>query len=67
MWEIEGGGNPDFVRFNIMKDVSVGTDPVVFHNVLSGNRKSVESARSLNIANPKNASEPFTVSVYTIF
>ncbi|AFU16636.1 DeoR family transcriptional regulator [Bacillus thuringiensis] len=66
-WEVEGGGNPDLVSFNVMKDVSAGTDPVVFHDVLSGNRTSVVSARSLYIANPKNASEPFTVSVYAIY
>ncbi|EOO22079.1 hypothetical protein ICM_06311 [Bacillus cereus BAG1X2-3] len=66
-WEVEGGGNPDLVRFNVMKGVSAGTDPVVFHDVLSGNRTSVVSARSLYIANPKNASEPFTVSVSAIY
>lgn len=66
-WEIEGGGDPDFISFNVMKDVSAGTDHIVFHDVLSGNRTSVISARSLYIANPKNASEPFKASVYAIF
>ncbi|PEO61499.1 DeoR family transcriptional regulator [Bacillus toyonensis] len=66
-WEIEGGGDPDFVSFNVMQDVSAGTDPVHFKGVLSGNRTAVVSKRSLYIANPGDASEPFTVKVYAIY
>ncbi|QIW21385.1 DeoR family transcriptional regulator [Bacillus thuringiensis] len=66
-WVITGGGDPNIISFNVMKDVSAGTDPVVFHDVLSGNRTSVVSARSLYIANPKNALDPFNVSVYAIY
>ncbi|MDO8161668.1 DeoR family transcriptional regulator [Bacillus toyonensis] len=66
-WIITGGGDPDIISFNVMKDVSAGTDPVIFSGVLSGNRTNVVSERSLYIANPKNALDPFTVSVYAIY
>lgn len=66
-WEIEGGGDPDFISFNVMEDKSAAVDPVHFTGVLSGNRTNVVSKRSLYIANPSNASGPFTVSVYAIF
>ncbi|MDP1422130.1 DeoR family transcriptional regulator [Peribacillus simplex] len=66
-WEIEGGGNPDLISFNVMEDRSAAVDPVLFTGVLSGNRTNVVSKRLLYIANPSNASEPFTVSVYAVF
>ncbi|MFD0769495.1 DeoR family transcriptional regulator [Bacillus sp. CGMCC 1.60114] len=68
-WEVdtEGMGDPNIVLFNVMNHVSDGTDPVVFHDVLSGKRTSIVSARSLYIANPKNVVGAFTVNVYAIF
>ncbi|MED4965373.1 DeoR family transcriptional regulator, partial [Heyndrickxia coagulans] len=47
--------------------VSSGTDPIIFSAVLNGNRTTVESGRSLYIANPRNAADPFNVSVYAIY
>ncbi|PFJ91591.1 DeoR family transcriptional regulator [Bacillus cereus] len=66
-WVITDGGNPDIISFNVMKDVSSGTDPIIFSAVLNGNKTTVESARSLYIANPRNAADPFNVSVYAIY
>lgn len=62
-WEVIGGGDPDFISFNVMEDKSAATDPTHFSGVLSGNRTSVISKRSLYIANPKNATSEFTVIV----
>ena len=29
-WVITDGGNPDIISFNVMKDVSSGTDHIIF-------------------------------------
>lgn len=66
-WEVENDDNAEHISFDVMKNVTEGVGTTIFKDVLSGNRTSEVSARSLYIANPKNASEPFTVSVYAIY
>ncbi|KOY83473.1 DeoR family transcriptional regulator [Lysinibacillus macroides] len=66
VWEIEGGGDPDLISFNVMQDKSAATDPVIFKDVLNGNRTAVKSIRSLYIADPSGASSSFIVHVYAI-
>lgn len=65
-WEIEGGGDPDSIKFNVMQDKSAASDPVIFKDVLNGNRTEVKSIRSLYIADPSGASSSFVVHVYAI-
>ncbi|MCR9163827.1 MAG: DeoR family transcriptional regulator [bacterium] len=53
---------PDGVSFNVMKDKSVAVDPVVFKSVKNGTVTKNSDDRNLYIANPKGASEAFTVT-----
>ncbi|PIJ96186.1 DeoR family transcriptional regulator [Lysinibacillus sphaericus] len=62
-WEIEDG---DDYTFNVMQDVCAGTDPVIYSNVMSGNRTEVNSQTSLYIANPDGPNGTFLVNVYAI-
>ncbi|MBH5318808.1 DeoR family transcriptional regulator [Paenibacillus sp. GSMTC-2017] len=67
LWEVEGGGvDPYDITFNVMRDVSAGTDPVELEGVITGNASRVVSARSLYIANPSGAQSSFVVKVYAI-
>jgi hypothetical protein len=54
---------PAGIVFNVMKDVSGGTDPVIFRDITNGTVTDMNQDRSLYIANPRNAGENFTVSV----
>jgi hypothetical protein len=52
---------PDGVRFNVMRDVSRGKDPVELRNVSNGLSIQNPSQRSLYIANPNGANKAFQV------
>ncbi len=54
------------IHFDVMQDVSGGTDPVIYTNVFDGNRETVVRERSLYIANPEGADADFTVEVYQV-
>lgn len=53
-------------HFNVMKDVSGGTDPTIWSNVYSGNTTDVQTDRSFYIANPSGTNSNFTVKVYAL-
>jgi hypothetical protein len=57
---VEGGG--DGITFDIMKDVSGGTDPVVLPNAHDGSAFKASDGDRYYIANPKNASADFNVT-----
>ncbi|WJE55749.1 hypothetical protein QRE66_29905 (plasmid) [Bacillus cereus] len=63
-WVIVGAS--DGIRFNVMRDVSAGKDPVIWNNIYSGNSTDVKTHRSFYISNPSGASGNFTVNVYAI-
>ncbi|MBL0385134.1 DeoR family transcriptional regulator [Tumebacillus sp. ITR2] len=68
LWEIDQS-NPEWqsISFDVMQDVSGGSDPVIFNSLMSGNRTDLDgSGRSLYIANPAHATESFTVQVYAL-
>ncbi|QIP16199.1 DeoR family transcriptional regulator [Spirosoma aureum] len=66
-FEVVDSPNPDAIHFDVMRDKSVGFDPIEYKNAYSGfQSNNVEPFRSLYIANPENASAPFTVNVYSI-
>ncbi|WP_199337632.1 MULTISPECIES: hypothetical protein [unclassified Nostoc] len=52
---------PDGVNFNVMRDVSGGTDPVELTNVTNGSLLQNPNQRSLYIANPTGAQTAFQV------
>lgn len=51
------------IVFDVMKDVSGGTDPTIFHDLTNGSETDTNQDRSLYIANPRHTTENFTVSV----
>lgn len=53
-------------KFNVMRDVSGGTDPVIWRDIYNGNTTGVNTHRAFYIANPSGADANFTVSVYAI-
>jgi hypothetical protein len=57
-WSAPGG-----ITFDVMKDVSGGTDPVIHAGLTNGSITSNDQARSLYIANPRNATGDFLVTV----
>lgn len=52
---------PNNVSFKVMQDISGGFDPVKLRNVNNGSKTRNPDKRSLYIANPKGASDSFTV------
>lgn len=52
---------PDNVSFNVMQDRSSAKDPVKLENVSNGSKTRNPDQRSLYIANPRGASDSFTV------
>ncbi|MCU0287597.1 MAG: DeoR family transcriptional regulator [Acidobacteria bacterium] len=54
---------PTGISFNVMKDVPMGRDPVIFYGIANGTITKMYKARSLYIANPRWADSSFTVSV----
>jgi hypothetical protein len=52
---------PKGVSFKVMRDVSGGTDPVIFTNVNNNTRTQNPKQRSLYIANPVGARKGFRV------
>lgn len=54
-------------HFNVMKDVSGGTDSTIWSNVYSGNTTDVQTDRSFYIANPSGTNSNFTVKVYALY
>lgn len=52
---------PRGVRFKVMRDVSGGTDPVIFTNVGNNTQTRNPKQRSLYIANPVGARQGFRV------
>lgn len=55
--------SPEGITYDVMQDVSGGTDPVIHHGLTNGSVTSNNQSRSLYIANPRNASSDFLVSV----
>ncbi|AHN22022.1 DeoR family transcriptional regulator [Lysinibacillus sphaericus] len=66
LWKVEGGGDSNAIKFNVMQDKSAATDPVIFKGILSGNRTDAKSIRSLYIADPSGATSSFVVHVYAV-
>ncbi|HEY9803681.1 MAG TPA: hypothetical protein V6D25_25285 [Leptolyngbyaceae cyanobacterium] len=60
-WRVPGN-----IEFNVMEDKSGGTDPVILRDARSGTVTGVFGQRSIYIANPRNATESFTVQVLNI-
>lgn len=61
------GSSPDGITFDVMKDVSGGTDPTIWSGVRNGSQTSYSSYRSVYIANPSGASKSFTVLAYAVY
>ena len=54
---------PQGIVFNVKKDKSWASDPTIFSDVTNGTITNTYDARSLYIADPRHASENFTVKV----
>lgn len=54
-WFITENDNFKNIVFNVMKDVPLWTDPVIFRGLRNGDITSYVSERQLYIANPENA------------
>jgi hypothetical protein len=65
-WNISGNSSAGRISFDVMRDISAGTDPVIFSGLRNGSRTGYYSSRSLYIANPREAGgHSFVVSVAT--
>lgn len=54
VWAISNNSQENVIAFDVMKDVSGGTDPTIFSNLGQGSVTATNTDRSLYIANPKN-------------
>ena len=60
--------NPDWqaIHFDVVRDVSGGSDHTIYSNVYDGQHVSIESHRTLYISNPKGTNSDFTVECYQV-
>lgn len=66
-WQVSETEAPDAVRFDVMEDKSLQTDPVIFTNLTNGAQTDVKQARRLYIANPTGSNGgSFLVTVYAV-
>ncbi|MWC29138.1 DeoR family transcriptional regulator [Paenibacillus sp. MMS18-CY102] len=67
-WEISsfGSDDPNSISFSVAQDVSGGSDPTIFTNVVNGKYTDVYEHRSLYIAKPNGATANFVVSIFAI-
>ncbi|WP_255293913.1 phosphatidylinositol-specific phospholipase C [Bacillus toyonensis] len=67
-WIIEptGKDNASAISFNVMTDVSLGTDSVRWKNLSDQSRTEAYTNTKYYIANPNGATSKFTVKVYAI-
>ncbi|PEA01655.1 hypothetical protein CON37_26690 [Bacillus cereus] len=69
-WVLEANGSdqPTNILFNVMHDVTAGSDPVIWRGVKHGTIKIEHIATGFRyyIANPSGATQNFTVKVYAI-
>jgi hypothetical protein len=64
-FSVDGSGNDDGVFFDVMEDISMKGDKVIYHNASNGYRSSdVTKYDNLYIANPQGAQKDFEVIVY---
>lgn len=54
---------PVGITFDVMQDVSFHSDPVIHPSLTNGSVTSNDQSRSLYIANPRNATSNFLVTV----
>ncbi|RGP45267.1 hypothetical protein BTW32_26135 [Bacillus thuringiensis] len=54
------------IRFKIMRDVSGGTDPVVWSDLFNQKTTGIQTSSKFYVSNPQGASKNFTVKVYAI-
>jgi hypothetical protein len=66
-WEVSETENPANVKFDVMEDKSVQSDPVIFRQLTNGSTTDVKKARRLYIANPSGSNGgSFLVTVWAI-
>ncbi|WP_242319071.1 phosphatidylinositol-specific phospholipase C [Bacillus cereus group sp. BfR-BA-01349] len=67
-WVVEPTGNerPSNISFNVMIDVSLGTDPVRWRQLSDQSRTEAYQHSKYYIANPSGAEKKFTVKIYAI-
>ncbi|OUB84415.1 phosphatidylinositol phosphodiesterase [Bacillus thuringiensis serovar medellin] len=67
-WVIEptGTDNASAISFNVMVDVSLGTDSVRWKNLSNGSKTEAYTNAKYYIANPTGATSKFTVKIYAI-
>ncbi|EJS46899.1 hypothetical protein ICG_05489 [Bacillus cereus BAG1X1-3] len=58
--------NASTISFNVMIDVSLGTDSVRWGNISNGSRTEAYTNSKYYIANPSGATNKFTVKIYAI-
>ncbi|QWH75385.1 phosphatidylinositol-specific phospholipase C domain-containing protein (plasmid) [Bacillus mycoides] len=58
--------NASVISFNVMVDVSLGTDSVRWKNLLNESRTEAYTNTKYYIANPNGATSKFTVKIYAI-
>jgi hypothetical protein len=64
-WEVSGTQQPDSVKFDVKRDKSGGTDPVIYPNLKNKSVTDIQQIRSLYIADPKGSyGGDFRVTVY---
>ncbi|MDZ3952289.1 hypothetical protein U0X36_04890 [Bacillus thuringiensis] len=68
MVEPSGSDRPANISFNVKRDVTAGSDPIVWRNVTHGTfiGEHIATAFRYYIASPNGASQNFTVKVYAI-
>ena len=60
--------NPDWqaIHFNVKRDISSAADSTIYSSVYDGQHVSIETYRSLYIADPQGTNADFTVEVYQV-
>lgn len=72
-WEISETANPEKIKFKVMVDKSLASDPYLFDGEEIKNGHSTQSVdpnldeRKLYIANPSGATKDFLVTIYGFF
>ncbi|MGV2487886.1 UNVERIFIED_CONTAM: phosphatidylinositol phosphodiesterase, partial [Bacillus mycoides] len=67
-WIIEPSekDHPSTISFNVMIDVSLGTDSIRWKNISHGSRTEAYTNTKYYIASPLGATNKFTVKIYAI-
>lgn len=64
-WEINSP-QADKIRFRVMQDKSSASDPVIWQKITHNSITDYQGFRRIYVANPENATENFTVTLYAI-